>query len=65
METKSIMNSYDFRIFRETTICRLQSFLNSKNKNFLKSEITYSGARENDQGYLSSLENKNTAENKH
>ena len=24
--------------------------MNSKNKNFLKSEITYSGARENDQG---------------
>ena len=38
IETKSIMNSYDFKIIRATTICRL-TFLNSKNKNFLKSEI--------------------------
>ena len=39
--------------------------MNSKNKNVLKSEITYSGARENDQGYLSSFKKKNAAEYKH
>ena len=47
IETKSMMNSYDFKI-QATTICRPSS-LNSKNKNFLKLD---SGARENDQGCL-------------
>ena len=39
--------------------------MNSKNKNFFKSEITYSGARENDQGYLPASKKKNAAEYKH